>query len=409
MTDIHAFSPFVVTAADAPAVVSPAYDSMSSEERLQFRQAHPRNYINVMRTTDDFPKGQRPTEEEVTAENIEQLNALRTSGAFAPSLIDALFVYELEIDGHRQTGIVTEIPIHEYGDGSVRKHEETRKEHELRLVSYLKEVGASSSPVCLAYDGRAGIDTLVKAATQSEPFLDFVLPDGIHQKLWRITDEETIASLRAEFAQVHATYLTDGHHRAASTLRHAAGCHAEGRGAGPWDFLLVVLFPAEQLRVLPFNRCVRDMGELTTDQMLNRISEHFVVESTELSERSLPSTHGEFLMVVGDQAYRLTRRFDDPSGSPVRDLDVSYLQDHLLAPILGINDARGDARLDYVTGDLGLAGLQQRLAQGWQLAFACFPTSMEELMAVADAGEVMPPKSTCFDPKPRSGLFLRMS
>jgi len=363
MTDIHAFSPFVVTAADAPAVVSPAYDSMSSDERLQFRQAHPRNYINVMRTTDDFPKGQRPTEEEVTAENIEQLNALRASGAFAPSSTDALFVYELEIDGHRQTGIVTEIPIHEYGDGSVRKHEETRKEHELRLVSYLKEVGASSSPVCLAYDGRVGIDTLVKAATQSEPFLDFVLPDGIHQKLWQITDEDTIASLKAEFAQVHATYLTDGHHRAASTLRHAVGCHAEGRGAGPWDFLLVVLFPANQLRVLPFNRCVRDMGELTTDQMLKRISEHFVVESIELSERSLPSKHGEFLMLEGNQAYRLTRRFDDPSGSPVRDLDVSYLQDHLLAPILGINDARGDARLDYVTGDLGLAGLQQRLAQ----------------------------------------------
>ncbi len=137
---------------------------------------------------------------------------------------------------------------------------------------------------------------------------------------------------------------------------------------------------------------MRHMGEPTMDQMPARQDKRtlFVVESTELSEGSLPSAHGEFLMVVGTQAYRLTRRFDDPSGSPVRDLDVSYLQDHLLAPILGINDARGDARLDYVTGDLGLAGLQQRLAQGWQLAFACLPTSLEELMAVADAGEVMP-------------------
>ena len=409
MTDIHAFNPFVVTAADAPEVVSPAYDSMSSDERLRFRQAHPRNYINVMRTTDDFPEGHRPSESQVTAENIDQLNQLRESGAFSESSDDALFIYRLEIDGHQQTGIVTEIPISEYGDGSVRKHEETRKEHELRLVSYLKEVGASSSPVCLAYDGRPGIDAIVDDVARSVPFLDFSLPDGIHQKLWRVTDKKQIEILKAEFREVHATYLTDGHHRAASTLRHAAARHAEGYGVGPWDFLLVVLFPAEQLRVLPFNRCVRDMGPLSLGEFLEEISEHFSVEPVPATEESLPTKHGQFLMIVGDQAFRLTRHSDLTSGSPVENLDVSYLQDRLLSPILGIQDARGDSRLDYVTGDSGLAGLKQRQAQGWQLGFACFPTSMEELMAVADAGEVMPPKSTCFDPKPRSGLFLRIS
>mgnify|MGYP003330509202 CR=1 FL=1 len=409
MTDIHAFSPLVVAAAHAPAVVSPAYDSMTPEERLRFRQAHPDNYINVMRTTEDFPEGERPSEQQVTDENIAQLAALRSKGAFQQCSIEGLFVYQLEIDGHVQTGIVAEIPISEYGDGSVRKHEETRKEHELRLVRYLNEVGASSSPVCLAYEARAEIDRIIEEQVRSRPFLDFDLPDGIHQRLWQVSDPQTIDSLKAEFREVQATYLTDGHHRAASTLRHAEGRHAAGQGSGPWDFLLVVLFPADQLRVLPFNRCVRDLGSLSVTELMAKIAASFIVESVPAHEDSLPTRHGEFLMLLDDQAFRLTRRADRDDRSPVKNLDVSYLQDYLLAPILGIADARGDSRLDYVTGDSGLEGLQQRQEKGWRLGFACYPTSMAELMAVADAGEVMPPKSTCFDPKPRSGLFLRMS
>jgi len=242
-----------------------------------------------------------------------------------------------------------------------------------------------------------------------DPLLDFDLPDGLRQKLWQITDADTLAQLREGFSNVAATYLTDGHHRAASTLRYAADCHAKGKGDGPWDYLLVVMFPAEQLRVLPFNRCVRDLGSITEDQLLDQIKTHFLLEPVPAKESSLPQRRGEFLMLVDDHAYQLTRRTDSESSSPVKSLDVSFLQDYLLAPILGIQDARGDPRLDYVTGDSGLAGLIQRSQQGWRLGFACYPTSMEELMAVADAGEVMPPKSTCFDPKPRSGLFLKMS
>jgi uncharacterized protein (DUF1015 family) len=362
-----------------------------------------------MRTTDDFPEGERPSESRITAENIEALQKLRDSGAFTLCKEEGVFVYQVEIDGHRQTGIVAEIPIKEYETGVVRKHEETRKEHELRLVSYLTDVGASSSPVCLAYKSRVDIDSVVDKVFSDEPLLDFDLPDGLRQKLWQITDAETLAQLREGFGNVSATYLTDGHHRAASTLRYAAGCHEKGKGNGPWDYLLVVMFPAEQLRVLPFNRCVRDLGSITEEQLLDQIKTHFLVEPVPATESSLPQRRGEFLMLVDDQAYQLTRQTDPKSLSPVKNLDVSFLQDYLLSPILGIQDARGDPRLDYVTGDSGLAGLIQRSRQGWRLGFACYPTSMEELMAVADAGEVMPPKSTCFDPKPRSGLFLKMS
>ncbi|MBT6658558.1 MAG: DUF1015 domain-containing protein [Proteobacteria bacterium] len=409
MTEIRAFKPYLVSAGAATTVVSPAYDSMSSSERLSYRQTHPQNYINVMRTTDDFPEGERPSESRITAENIEELQKLHDSGAFTLCKKEGVFVYQVEIDGHTQTGIVAEIPIKEYGTGVVRKHEETRKEHELRLVSYLNDVGASSSPVCLAYKSRVDIDGVVDKVFLDDPLLDFDLPDGLRQKLWQITDADTLAQLREGFSNVAATYLTDGHHRAASTLRYAADCHAKGKGDGPWDYLLVVMFPAEQLRVLPFNRCVRDLGSITEDQLLDQIKTHFLLEPVPAKESSLPQRRGEFLMLVDDHAYQLTRRTDSESSSPVKSLDVSFLQDYLLAPILGIQDARGDPRLDYVTGDSGLAGLIQRSQQGWRLGFACYPTSMEELMAVADAGEVMPPKSTCFDPKPRSGLFLKMS
>ena len=409
MTEIRAFKPYLVSAGAATTVVSPAYDSMSSSERLSYRQTHPQNYINVMRTTDDFPEGERPSESRITAENIEELQKLHDSGAFTLCKKEGVFVYQVEIDGHTQTGIVAEIPIKEYETGVVRKHEETRKEHELRLVNYLNDVGASSSPVCLAYKSRVDIDGVVDKVFLDDPLLDFDLPDGLRQKLWQITDADTLAQLREGFSNVAATYLTDGHHRAASTLRYAADCHAKGKGDGPWDYLLVVMFPAEQLRVLPFNRCVRDLGSITEDQLLDQIKTHFFLEPVPAMESSLPQRRGEFLMLVDDHAYQLTRRTDSESSSPVKSLDVSFLQDYLLAPILGIQDARGDPRLDYVTGDSGLAGLIQRSQQGWRLGFACYPTSMEELMAVADAGEVMPPKSTCFDPKPRSGLFLKMS
>ena len=409
MTEIRAFKPYLVSAGAATTVVSPAYDSMSSSERLSYRQTHPQNYINVMRTTDDFPEGERPSESRITAENIEELQKLHDSGAFTLCKKEGVFVYQVEIDGHTQTGIVAEIPIKEYGTGVVRKHEETRKEHELRLVSYLNDVGASSSPVCLAYKSTVEINSVVDKVFLDDPLLDFDLPDGLRQKLWQITDADTLAQLREGFSNVAATYLTDGHHRAASTLRYAADCHAKGKGDGPWDYLLVVMFPAEQLRVLPFNRCVRDLGSITEDQLLDQIKTHFLLEPVPAKESSLPQRRGEFLMLVDDHAYQLTRRTDSESSSPVKSLDVSFLQDYLLAPILGIQDARGDPRLDYVTGDSGLAGLIQRSQQGWRLGFACYPTSMEELMAVADAGEVMPPKSTCFDPKPRSGLFLKMS
>lgn len=409
MTKIRAFQPHLVTAEYARSVVGPAYDSMSPDERRGFREANPQNYINVMRSVDDFPHGEHPSEEQLLRENTDQLQHLLASGAYAYCDQEAIFVYQLTIDGHSQTGIVVEIPVSEYRDGLVRKHEETRKDHEARLGHYLDTVGATSSPICLAYEGIATIDTIVDDLIKSKPVLDFPLPDGVQQRLWQVSDPSVLDALQQAFVGIKHTYLTDGHHRAASTLHHAASRHAQGKGSGAWDYLLTVLFPASQLRVLPFNRCVRDLGGLTPDAFVERLETDFTVEVMSVDHATLPGRRGQFLMLMDGQAVMITRRAVVQDPSPVRNLDVSVLQDKVLAPVLGIHDARKNPRLDYVTGDSGIDGLSQRVQEGWQLGIACFPTSMAELMAVANAGEVMPPKSTCFDPKPRSGLFVRMS
>ncbi len=410
MTYIRAFKPYVVEEKRSTSVVSPAYDSMSSDERRDYRISNPDNYINVMQTIDDSIQEKELSEDQILRENAENLQHLLSDGAYRKFENDSLFVYELSIEGHSQIGIVAEIPVSEYQVGQIRKHEETRKEHEERLSKYLNVVGASSSPICLAYEGSPIINSIVGDVVKTSPILDFPLPDGVHQRLWRIDDINLVNNLHEAFMEVDATYLTDGHHRAASTLRHATDRRSSDNESGPWDYLLAALFPSDQLRVLPYNRCVRDLWDNTPQTFLDSLQSNFTVEEVpEIHANALPCKSNQFLMLMEGKYILLTLREPTINDSPVKNLDVSLLQDLILSPLLGIKDVRGDPRLDYVTGDSGIAGLRQRCSEGWALGFACFPTSLAQLMAVADAEEAMPPKSTCFDPKPRSGIFVRLS
>jgi len=408
---LRAFRPYLVTADRAQAVVSPAYDSMGSVERVAFARDHPDNYINTMRAPDDFPPGQSPTSAQLLQHNVDRLQALLSDSSFVPIATDALFVYRLSVAGHQQTGVVGEVPVAEYQDGNIKKHEGTRGEHEKHLCRYLDVVGASSSPISLAYRDPGGIEDRVSALTHLDPELDFVLPDGVRQQLWQVTDPEHIAALVVAFQSVPAAYLADGHHRSAAAVHHAASRRRDRGGAsGPWDYLVVALFPATQLRVLSFNRCVKDLGGLTPADFLQRLAVDFTVEPvTEAAAASMPGERGQFLMLLDGQTYSLTLAAPATTVDPVAGLDVSVLQDRVLQPLLGISDARNDPRLDYVPGGSGLDGLRKRCDDGWQVGFVCFPTSLDELMMVSDAGQVMPPKSTCFEPKPCSGLFLRLS
>jgi len=411
MTTIRTFDGYLVRHECIEKVVSPAYDALTPDERHAFGVAHPDNYINAMRSRDEYPESQRPSLEKLLEINAAHLSKMIDAGDFTHVAQPSIFIYRLATDGHQQTAVVCEIPIDHYHDGRVLKHEHTQSAKEDLLTGYLDIVGAASSPVCLAYPENSAIDGLVDSITVAPPLHEFSAHDDVTQSLWQISDDVMIQRFADLFSAVGQTYLTDGHHRFAAGSRFAQIRRSRYPDYSPdenFNYVLVALFPSEQLRILPYNRCVRDLNGMTADQFLASLSGSFQIEMTN-SAGAIPAKQLEYGMFLGNTWYKLILK---PSSGleddPVKALDVSILQDRILAPILGIHDARSDERLGYVTGDLGMSGLEQRHREGWAVAFACHPTSIEELMQVADSGEVMPPKSTYFDPKMRSGIFLRL-
>ena len=406
MTQIHTFKPYVVCSDRAEQVVAPAYDSMAPAERAAYAKTNPSNFIKTMRTPEDYVESENPSLGMVLDHNLNAVQKMLEDSTFELQPHEALYIYRLHTGDHVQTAVIAEVPVTEYQQGRIHKHEHTRFEHENRLTQYLQHVGVSSSPICLAYQDDARIDKTVEIITHDKPLLDFSLEDGVRQTIWKVVGTEQIDILRTQFLSVEVAYLTDGHHRMAASVRHAANRSS----SGPWDNFLAALFPATQLRILSFNRCVRDLNGLSVEQLIDGLALNFTVDRISDDRKTmLPSKPGEFTLLVENQLFRLqvcpARVPNDPVGS----LDVSLLQNLFLEPVLGIGDDRSDPRLDFVTGDRGLNGLRQRAEEGWQAGIACYPTSMTDLMSIADRGLVMPPKSTCFDPKARSGIFLRFS
>lgn len=412
MTTIRAFDGYLVGAEHLRTVVSPAYDSLTSNERHAFGLDHPLNYINAMRSADEFPEGSRPSQEQLLQVNAAHLRSMLDGGKFEALERPCIFIYRLAVDGHQQTAIVCEIPIDHYASGKVLKHEKTRSDKEDLLADYLEVLGVSSSPVCLAYAENPELNELIESVCgNTPPVFEFTAHDDVLQSLWRVDDEKLIGRFSALFSKVEKTYLTDGHHRFAAGSRYAQRCrakHPDYSGEENFNYVLVALFSAHQLRILPYNRCVKDLNGMSVGEFIARVAENFTVTPLDETDAT-PAKRREFGMYVNDKWYRLNlTAAAEPGNDPVDALDVTILQDRILCPILGITDVRSDARLDYVTGDTGLPGLEQKCGDGWAVGFACFPTSIDELMRVADSDEVMPPKSTYFDPKMRSGIFLRL-
>ena len=398
--------PYVVCRDRAERVVAPAYDSMAPAERAAYAKTNPSNFIKTMRTPEDYVESENPSLGMVLDHNLNAVQKMLEDSTFELQPHEALYIYRLHTGDHVQTAVIAEVPVTEYQQGRIHKHEHTRFEHENRLTQYLQHVGVSSSPICLAYQDDARIDKTVEIITQDKPLLDFSLEDGVRQTIWKVVGTEQIDILRTQFLSVEVAYLTDGHHRMAASVRHAANRSS----SGPWDNFLAALFPATQLRILSFNRCVRDLNGLSVEQLIDGLALNFTVDRISDDRKTmLPSKPGEFTLLVENQLFRLQVCSARVPNDPVGSLDVSLLQNLFLEPVLGIGDDRSDPRLDFVTGDRGLNGLRQRAEEGWQAGIACYPTSMTDLMSIADRGLVMPPKSTCFDPKARSGIFLRFS
>ncbi|MEC8865183.1 MAG: DUF1015 family protein, partial [Verrucomicrobiota bacterium] len=318
------------------------------------------------------------------------------------------YVYRLTMDGRTQTGIVGCCDYQEYYDGSIKKHELTRTAKENDRVRHVETQNANAEPVFFSYRGKPGIDALVNEVTRSPIEYDFVAEDGIRHELWVVRDRRLIENFESGFAEVPALYVADGHHRTAAAARVGQmrkEDNSDHTGEEEYNFFMAVLFSDDQLKIFDYNRVVRDLNGISQESFLSAIKQSFEVSA--IDGELAPTEKGTFSMYLGGVWYRLKANKEKLTSSPKEGLDVTYLSDEVLEPILGISDLRNDLRIDFVGGIRGLGELERRVDSGeMAVAFALFPVSMEELLAIADAGEIMPPKTTWFEPKLRSGLFI---
>jgi uncharacterized protein (DUF1015 family) len=382
-------------------VVAPPYDVLNSAEARERAAGRPWSFLHISKAEIDLPEDTDPYDPAVYAKSAENLKKMRDEGILMRDDKDCYYVYRLIMNGHSQTGLVAVASVADYDTNRVRKHEFTRPAKEDDRVRQIEALNAQTGPVLLAYKSQADMDAILEQATQAEPVVDVTADDGVQHTFWVINDDATIDKLTNGFDAMEAIYIADGHHRSASASRVAKT--KQGDGNQNSDYFLSVIYPHNQMKILDYNRVVTDLNGLSRDELLARISEAFAVSAEDAAVS--PNGPGEFGMYLDGQWYRLKINADLIPNDPVASLDVSLLANNLIEPLLGISDPRTDARIDFVGGIRGLGELEKRVDSGeMAIAFSLFPTSMEALMAVADANEVMPPKSTWFEPKLADGL-----
>ena len=379
------------------------YDVVNREEAATMAAENPHSLMHVDRAEIDLPEVADPYSDEVYARAKENLDGLVASGALVRESGPTLYLYRQQMGEHIQTGVVAVCHIDDYENDIIRKHEKTRKDKEDDRTRLIGTLGADTGPVFLTYRGRPEIDALVAGQTALPAAVDFVAPDGIRHSLWKVRETGALASA---FAAVPLAYVADGHHRSASAARvgrERRAANPQHTGEEDYNWFLCVLFPADQLRILPYNRVVNDLNGLAPDAFLAKVREVFEVTD---GAADAPSAPGHVSMFF-DGSWRGLSWKSDPDADPVGRLDVSVLQDRLLAPVLGIDDPRTSKRVDFVGGIRGTSELEGRVKSGAAVvAFSMFPVTVDQLMDIADAGQIMPPKSTWFEPKLRSGLFI---
>ncbi|MCP4901332.1 MAG: DUF1015 domain-containing protein [bacterium] len=393
----------------AEAVASPPYDVLSSDEAREMAAQNPLSFLRVNKPEIDLPVGTDTYSDAVYAKGVENLRRLIDDDVLMREEAPALYLYRQQMGGHIQTGLVCGTSIDEYENDLIKKHEFTRPVKEDDRTRHVDELNANTGPVFLTYRAQAEIDALVERLTQAEPTYAFTANDGIKHTLWVVAAPADRDALVAGFESVQELYVADGHHRSAAAVRirkMRQDANPNHTGDEAYNFFLSVIFPDNQMMILDYNRVVRDLNGMEPDVFLAKVGESFDVNPIEDGK---PTQRQNFGMHLGGQWYALTPKDGSfPKDDPVRSLDVAILQYNLLQSILGIGDPRKDERIDFVGGIRGLGELEKRVESGdWVVAFALFPTSITQLFDVADAGTVMPPKSTWFEPKLRSGLIVR--
>ncbi len=376
------------------------YDVVNSAEARAYAEGKPDSFFQVSRPEIGLPAGTDEHSDAVYQRGAASLTDFIARGVLVQDAKAHFYVYRQQMGAHVQTGLVAAASVDEYDAAKIKKHELTRADKEDDRTHHIDALDANDEPVFLAYRAVPAIDALIASVTSQAPEYAFTTDDGIGHTFW-VADESFNAKLDARFREVDALYIADGHHRSAAASR----VHALRKGkAGNHGGFLAVVFPHDQLQILDYNRLVKDLNGATPEQFLSKVSEKFTVEKTTTAK---PAAVHHFGMFLGGQWYGLTAKLGTWAETPTGVLDVSILQNNVLEPLLGIGDPRLDKRIDFVGGIRGTAELEKRVKSGSAaVAFAMFPTTLEQLMAIADAGEIMPPKSTWFEPKLRSGLVV---
>lgn len=391
-------------AADIAALPYDVYNRREAKEEVK---NSPDSFLKIDRAETQFDDSVDIYDERVYRKAHDLLWDMVKEGDFVQEKSPCYYIYELTMENRIQTGIVACASIDDYAEGVIKKHENTRAEKEADRIRHVDACNAQTGPIFLAYRADGQIRETVRRTKEKEPLYDFTSKDGIRHRVFCISDSADIEKIQSAFAAIGEIYIADGHHRAASAVKVGFMRREQNpdyTGEEEFNYFLSVLFPDEELMIMDYNRVVKDLGGYTETEFLRKVKEIF--ETEELPERTKPLEKGKISMYLAGKWYALTVKMQDRKEDPVEGLDVSLLQNLFLDPVLGIKDPKTDDRIDFVGGIRGLKELERRVNEDCAAAFAMYPTSIQELFAVADAGKLMPPKSTWFEPKLRSGLFI---
>jgi len=392
----------------ADRVAALPYDVYNREEALKEVEREPLSFLAIDRAETQFDSSVDTYADCVYDKARELLDSRIADGTFITDTDKAYYVYELTMNGRTQTGIAACASIDDYNNNIIKKHENTRADKEQDRINHVDRCSAQTGPIFLAYRADEVIRNEVAKAKETKPLYSFTSPDGIRHQVYKISNAQSVENIEKAFAGIDDIYIADGHHRAASAVKVGLKRRKENHGYDgmeEFNYFLSVLFPDDQLMIMDYNRTVKDLNGLSEDEFIEKIKDNF--EVTTLSEAKHPDKKGKVSMYLSGKWYMLSAKKELLEiNDPVLSLDVSLLQNYLLEPVLGIKDPRTDERIDFIGGIRGLKELEKRADSDMKVSFAMYPTSISELFDVADAGLLMPPKSTWFEPKLRSGLFI---
>ncbi|RQD70293.1 MAG: DUF1015 domain-containing protein [Tindallia sp. MSAO_Bac2] len=386
------------------------YDVMNTEEAAKMAEGNPHSFLHVIRSEIDLPQASNQYDQQVYEQAQKNLDSMIKKHTLIQDKSPSFYLYRQCMDGRQQLGIVACHPIDDYENGLIKKHEFTRPEKEKDRIRHFDQCDAHTEPVFLTYRSEENFTGMIRQyAEENEPVYDFTTEDKIQHTLWVVSDKEWVQRMSETFKNnVEALYIADGHHRTASAAKIGLKRREENPDLDPNDesqFLMAVSFPQEDLYCMEYNRVVKDLNGMSVDELLARISQHFECEPVEKAYQ--PKEKHEFGMLLNNHWYRLIAKpHTYAENDVIQQLDVSILQNYLLQPILGILDPRTDKRIDFVGGIRGIEELERRVQNDMELAFSMYPTTIDDLLQVADEDKIMPPKSTWFEPKLRSGIFL---